>query len=227
MKRLANRLARSAAVLMFILVPGHAVAATWTDQAGSASGPMSLSPGLDPVYFTETSNGLSGQYTLYNNTQDHRIVGFGVSNFETVPWVGAIGSRYGCEFGGNAAWCYGSLALSAANWALEDLRDGLSGQDIWGAFSNVVDTGDNVVNWYAADDGDLGPGDSWDGFLFSPLLLASQGTVILEHANTGNLLFGSGLQPSAVPLPAAAWMLLSGFVVLGAWRKRRSRNATR
>jgi len=194
-------------------------ALTFIDSNGNpVTEPAVFDSGMEAVYFTETM-GSDGyiHYNVTNNTQDYFLTSFGVSNTDTFPWVGTASDTFGCA----SVWCYESSILDEANWGSQELDwDGTTGQDIFGDITNVLDPGDSMLNFYASADGELGPGDSWDGFLYGPGGLASQMFIVLN--SQGGPLYGSGGEPlSAVPLPAAAWLMFSGLVGFASFARRR------
>lgn len=178
-------------------------------EGGTA--PALIDPTKEAVYFTETMDQSGvGVYTVTNNTTDSYLTAIGISNVGALAWIGTPGQNFGCY----STWCYSSKELDASNWATEMIDyDGNTGMDIFGDIGNVLDPGDNMINFYMAEDGELGPGDSWDGFLFTNAAVNSQMFVILS--GPGGSLYASGGQPlSAVPVPAAIWLFGSGLLGL-------------
>jgi hypothetical protein len=212
------------AILLLSFVTTANAALSFIDGNGNAvTGPGVLDNSKDAIYFSETIDGLgSGQYTVTNNTLEYGLIAFGISNNGTQAWIGSMGSTFGCGFNSSSNWCYMSDNLDASNWDSKGIDfDGNTGMDIFGSISNVLDSGDNILNLYLAIDGDLQSGDSWDQFLFSPML-ASQMFVVL--AGPSGMLYASGGQPiNAVPVPAAAWLMMTGLVgLVGVARRRKA-----
>lgn len=206
------------AVVTSIVMNAQAVGTgiVWIDSSGApVSAPAVLNGTQEGVFFTETETGpQQGFYDVTNNTVDYRLLAFGISNIDTQAWIETLGSNFGCGPGNASSWCYGAHTVTAADWDNTVIDfDNNTGQEIFGDFTNVLDPGDNTINFYRADDGDLGPGDSWDGFLWGDALASSQMFVVLEDSS-GTTIYGSGIQPSAVPLPAAIWLLGGALAAL-------------
>ena len=203
-------------------------ALVFVDGAGNAVTPGLLDSSKEAIYFSESLDPFgNGQYTVTNNTTGYGLLAFGISNIDTQAGVGPFGGTFGC--GSNPAtgsnWCYDASNLDAFNWNLATIDfAGNTGFDIYGDISNVLDAGDNTLNFYMAADGDLQSGDSWDQFFFGQGILSSQLFVVLGDASGTTTLYGSGGQPvSAVPLPAAAWLMMSGLAGLVGVARRRSK----
>ena len=209
------------ALLASIAINAHALVprsgAIWLDDTGApVAAPAVLNGAHEGVFFTETETGaLEGFYNVTNNTVDYRLLAFGVSNNDSIAWVESIGNTFGCF----QNWCYESGNRSAENWDVASIDfSGNTGQAIFGDINNVLDPGDNTLNFYIAGDGDLGPGDSWDGFIWSEAPLASQMFVVLEGF-LGDTIYGYGIQPTAVPVPAAIWLFGAALATLRLRRK--------
>ena len=174
----------SAALLLGAATSAEA-AFSFVDSSGNpVSGPAVIDGSMEAIYFTETM-GSDGyiHYNVTNNTQDYYLTSFGVSNSDTMPWVGTAGSNFGCE----SNWCYGSSILGEFNWDSTEIDwDGNTGQQIFGEIGNVLDPGDNMLNYYMGADGELGPGDSWDGFLYGFGGPASQMFIVLNDPIQGS-----------------------------------------
>jgi len=197
--------------LMLCFVTTANAALSYVDSSGNpASAPAVLDSSNEAIYFSEIINEFGeGQYTVTNNTVGYELMAFGISNADTLAWVGSIGSNFGCGFG-----CYQSDNLDEFNWGTTPIDfNGNTGMDIFGNISNVLGAGDTTLNFYMSNDGSLASGDSWDQFLFSGLL-ASQLFVVLQDVG-GTTVYASGGQPiNAVPLPAAVWLFGSGLLGL-------------
>jgi len=206
-------------------------ALTFIDSAGNpVSGPALIDNSKEAIYFTETTDGYNGQYTVTNNTLNYTLDAFGISNPGTTPWVGFPGSSFGCGSDVDNSWCYASSILDTSSWNTTALGfdpvtfADITGFSLFGDISNVLDTGDTMINFYEAADGALGTGDTWNQFFFGPALLASQMFVVLN--GTGGAVYASGGQPvNAVPLPAAVWLFGSGLLGLAGLAKRKKTTA--
>ena len=207
-----------------LLISAIAQGAMWLEQTAPGvftptDAPAAIDSNFEAVYFTENPTGVfNGFYDVYNNSQDYRLLSFGISNRDTIALIHSNG--FTGDFGCFSSWCYGSSNLNEFNWGSEEIDfDGNTAMDVFGAIADVIDVGDNVFNFYMAEDGDLGPGDSWDGFVWQENTPSSSMFVVLyPDAQSGNAIYGFDLQASAVPLPAGIWLLLSGFVIVAARR---------
>ena len=158
------------ALVATLFIASAAHAAMWLEQTAPGvftptDAPAAIDSNFDAVYFTENPvSAFNGFYDVHNNSQDYRLLSFGISNRDTVALIhsGGLTGGFGCF----SSWCYGSSNLNEFNWGSEEIDfDGNTGMDVFGAIGDVIDVGDNVFNFYMAEDGDLGPGDSWDGFV--------------------------------------------------------------
>ncbi len=193
------------ASLAIAAVPAHAV------LVFPGGAPALLDPTKEAVYFTETAVPGGGYYTITNNTAASEGAGLsavGVSNTDTIAYIESFGSTFGCE----STWCYASLNLNEDNWDTEVIASGNTGFDLFGDISNVLDPGENTINFYVAVDGDLQSGESWDGFWFGDGLPASQLFVVV-----GNFV-GSGGTP--LPEPGTALLMLTGLAGLARFGRR-------
>jgi len=194
----------------------HAAGIVWQDAAGNpVTAPTALDPSQNPIYFTENVIPGGGYYDVTNNTASYRLFAFGISNVGgSLAWMGDGPADFGDDFDcGGSLGCYESLNLAADNWGLVEIDfDANTGAEIFGDITNVLDAGETALNFYRAGDGDLGPGQAWDNFLWQFTPPASQMFVVLDGSD--GYIYGSGILPSAIPLPAGVWLLGSGIAAL-------------
>ena len=181
--------------------------------------PDVLDPNNEAVYFTETAIAGGGFYTITNNTaasENAGLTGVGISNSDSIAFIESLGSTFGCDGNSTNSWCYAAITLDEFNWDTEvlDFDSGATGFDLFGDISNVLDPGDDTINYYQAADGELLSGDTWDGFYFGNAELSSQMFVILG----GGAFVGMGGQP--VPEPVAGFLMLIGLGGLAAYGSR-------
>jgi hypothetical protein len=198
-----------AAATLFLTAATANATLIYVDDTGASVGAPAVGDGSqEAVWFTETAIGDDGQYDVHNNTTGYSLLAIGISNNDTSAWVGSFFDNFDCDMG----WCYESLNLDASNWAIEEIDfEGNTGFDIFGDISNVLDPGDNTINFYRANDGDIGPGESWDGFLFTAGVPSSQLFVVLSPQGMGDTVYGSGGTP-VVPEPSTGLLLLGGML---------------
>jgi len=186
---------------------------------------------VNALTITETfdENTQIGSYTVsLAPTDPGNLTGFGVSNPLSMAYVGSVGDDFGCDGSGSYFFsliCYGSKTLNATNWGTETADDsGSTFEEIFGAFSNHVDSGETTINWYHAVDGDMVPGDtsSSDFFLFSSMTPASIGLALFGNGTTATGISVTG--PSAVPLPATGFLLAGAIGGLGFARRRKKKS---
>ena len=176
-------------------------------------GPTRVAGTLEVVETEEPLNN-GGTYTLNNNTS-LKIWGFGVSN-------GTLGSF---AENNNGSCCGEAAVLNALNWGtyvidIYNGAQGLTGQDIFGDISNVLDAGDTHFHWYA--DFEVGyVAGSHSGFDFFNAQIASSVIVVAQNGIYGQSARSTPPNPAAVPLPAAGWLLIAGLGGLAAMSRRR------
>lgn len=119
--------------------------------------------------------------------------------------------------------------LNLFNWGTRTLNNqiaGMTGFDIWGSLSNVVGSdGETGFFWYENHKYGYNTGFHTD-FEFDAMAY-SEAIVMAEY--NGQIIYGSSVgnpnvgPVSAVPLPAAGWMLIAGVGgMLAAGRKRKA-----
>lgn len=182
--------------------------------------------------------GVYGQYNVVNNTTDLDILGFAVSNPESEIAFVLSGSSW-------TGW-----NLDADSWNQPKMFSALLAQaysHAMGVFVTTAYTPGVVFGSYESNFGDeavanlfyttdttgiIGPGETLGGFYFGPDRLASSFVAFAIPAGS----FPSGvasLSPddihlirgtavTAVPLPATAWMLLTGIGCVVLRRARRA-----
>lgn len=214
-----------------LLATSAAAQLTFVDATGTAvAAPALVDPTEDAVYFEETLTAGGAIYDVTNNTPSHRLMAVGISNAGTTADFG-LGSTFTCDSAGPDFFCYEALNLDAIDWGLVAIGyifvptfQEVTGQDVFGAFSNVTDPGEDTINFYRAADGDIGPDNGWDGWGFSSSTPMDSGQmfVILSDNNTGDTIYGSGGLP--VPEPGFAALIGTGALGLGLSARRRRRN---
>lgn len=138
--------------LMLCFVTTANAALSYIDANGNpVAAPAVLDGSKDAIYFGEAVDEFgNGQYTVTNNTVDYGLFAFGISNVDTLAWVSSIGRTFNCGLG----WCYEAITLNAVNWNSTVIDfSGNTGMDIFGDISNVMDSGENTINFYLSNDG--------------------------------------------------------------------------
>lgn len=202
-----------AAAFVFLIASNASATLVYIDDTGApVAAPSVLDAANEAVYFSEAVIPGGGQYTVTNNTVDYGLIGFGISNNDTLPFVGSLGSTFDCF----SSWCYESLVLNETNWDTESVDFmGNTGFDLFGDISNVLDPGDNMINFYRGADGDLQPGDTWNGFLFGDGVPSSQ--MFIALSGPGGPVYASGGTP--IPEPGTAILMMGGLMGLSLRRR--------
>tara|TARA_R110002012_G_scaffold135094_3_gene288733 strand:+ start:898 stop:1728 length:831 start_codon:yes stop_codon:yes gene_type:complete len=107
-----------------------------------------------------------GTYTVTNNLLNSTLVGFGITNVDTVAWIDEELDAWV----GNQYVSYNAMTIDASNWQTEKLygyEDEVNtAQDLYGDIDDFFKDGENTLNWYSYIDGALEYGQSWGGFKF-------------------------------------------------------------
>jgi hypothetical protein len=169
-----------------------------------------------------------------DNLTNADIVGFGVSNNGTWPYIfGGVGSTgyYGCTSfpGVPIDSCFIAIKLEATNWS-SSLMNGnipvppgtdLSFADVFGDFL-TASGGNDTINWFWAVEGAIPAGASLHDF-FGFVGSAPESKIIGALRNGDDVAFFSAgnadVQPPTVPLPGAGWLMVTGLAGLGALRR--------
>lgn len=178
-----------------------------------------------------------GTYVVTNNTQNLILNGFGVSGIDTSAFLGTSESSQNDFF-----YDYDNVLTltddtSGGNWNTElvfNSDSSLTFKDIFGAFADNIDTGDNTINWYGSGEIGLTAGDtSSNDYLkfLAPEGLASTAIGVVSigsSANPGNaLFFSNNINNTVVPVPAALPLFGTGLAIMGfiGWRRKRKATA--
>ncbi|GAC33380.1 PEP-CTERM sorting domain-containing protein [Paraglaciecola polaris] len=158
-----------------------------------------------------------GTYTVTNNLADSVLVGFGVTNIDTIAWIDDELDTWV----GNQYISYFALTIDASNWQTENLYgfedEANTAQDLYGDIDDFFKDGENTLNWYSYYDGALAYGQSWSGFKFYGDGPRSSLYAVLEVNNSPNV-FVSDVTPlnantpvNNVPAPGALALLALGI----------------
>lgn len=186
----------------------------------------------DVVYFTESyANGV-GRYTVTNNVENSAIIGFGVTNFNTIAAIESDGQKGIYEdFGGGhndiTSWYYNAFTLTADNWETADLGWQIEGSaaELFGEAETFFTEGENTLNWYSSNDGAIYGGLTWDGFVFLGNLPASSLYALVYDEASDSVFMTNAIAPlnatvSNVDEPAMIGMMAILMVLAGYRRKR-------
>ncbi|MDO6557914.1 PEP-CTERM sorting domain-containing protein [Paraglaciecola chathamensis] len=168
-----------------------------------------------------------GTYTVTNNLLNSTLVGFGITNVDTVAWIDEELDAWV----GNQYVSYNAMTIDASNWQTQKLygyEDEVNtAQDLYGDIDDFFKDGENTLNWYSYFDGALEYGQTWGGFKFYGDGPRSSLYGILEVDGSSNV-FANGITPTSVtttpdatnvPAPGALGLLALG--ILGAVLRRR------
>jgi len=229
---LASALAQADVVMP--VSPGGTLtaASTWADTAaGQTPPPVTGNPSTTtaPAIINDLSNNPSSTY-LFSNTIDApngSFQGFQISDLaqgQAVESIGFLDSYVVTVPASTADASIFSLHLSST-LGLSDLTmrlyDYSSANGYQVNATGAVNNAQLVDNWSQSTNAT-----PTDPVAFSNLMIGAlqQGTYVLEVAGleTGSVSgsYSGQLDVNPVPLPAAAWLMLSGIGALGAYRRR-------
>ncbi len=186
----------------------------------------------DIVYFTESYVNGIGRYTVTNNVKNSTLVGFGVTNIDTTAAIESDnnpGSYY--DFGGglndNNSWYYNAYTIDATNWDAQSLGWGAGDQtaeQLFGDIDSFFEGAENTLNWYAANDGAIESGVTWDGFVFLGNIPASSLYAIVESEDFGGTYISGPIAPlneavAEVDEPAM-FALVSLLLIAAGYRRK-------
>ena len=168
------------------------------------------------------------------------MLGLGVSNNGTTPVLIESDGELSDTIGNGLSnldneFTYQALRLTEDNWDTEVAFveevgltfTPLTFQDIFGDFSSVSD-GDDTINWFSALDGFLLDDErSTDFFGFVGSSLNSNVIGLAAAPDVSASFFSAGsanvvdVPAPVVPLPAGAWLMLTGLGGIAAMRRKR------
>jgi len=171
------------------------------------------------ITVTEAVNGTgSGVYNV-DNGSNLTLFSFAVSNNTTT----AVSSN-GATASDGAFIFWEANIIDINTWNTFDIQDPFAGfvpLTTFGAFTDYFDAADSVNIYWAAESQLINAGASVsDAFLFSPAILQSAGVAFAFDSLTDT---SSGIAlTSAVPVPAAVWLMGSGLLgLIGVARRRK------
>lgn len=217
---------RTIAFAATLLGAGSAQAALTTTVGDAA--PIVINPQMDAFYVVESATASGGAYTIHNNTANLTLIGFGVSNpsLESVAVIDDLWPYGFVTFSdGNTHDFWEAFNLIDDDWGTAPLLDDLyetssTPQALFGDMISAVGSDYNVNYFQIADASGLGPGLSATdfGFVFAVPYSVLIGVAVDESNNTYAFVGGAAI--SAVPLPAAAWLMFGGLATIAGLRRR-------
>ncbi len=202
------------------------------------------------LHITENFNPSTGKGS-YTITMDQvgfewELYGLIVSNTDSTAYIANTDptvhiETYTEDFGCGPGYCYDAVTVNQSNWdstiAFSDVVEEQDGQvdivdfflpEVFGDFADHVEPGENTIHYYRGADGNISNFTRDDNgntvknfFLFEAPAANSMATALILNYDTGLLSAESIPVVTAVPLPAAGWLMASSLFGMGLFTRRR------